>query len=206
MNGTEDSITTCHYFSTTTTHVSSFKSNKYATIRISNIAFLAVLILRMVLLNVTTIITIWKSPSLKKKLSCFVIFLISLVDLIVGCVCIPIVLYFLLAPFADADICIAFIFVSRTTGLTTGLSIVTLCALTTERYLGIVHPYCHRTDVTKERVLTCVLVGVLTVLSIIVASFFTRVKIIKLGGVVGLVLFLAVNIIAYTKIYHVARK
>lgn len=134
---TEDFITTCHYFSKTTTHVSGFKSDEYATIRISNVAFLAVLIFPTVLLNATAIITIRKSPSLKKKLSCFIIFLNSLVNLGVGCVCIPIVVYFLLVPFVDADICTAFIFVSRTSCLTAGLSIVTLSALTMERYLGL---------------------------------------------------------------------
>ena len=41
---TEDFITACHYFSKTTSYVSSFKSNEYETIRISNVAFLAVLI------------------------------------------------------------------------------------------------------------------------------------------------------------------
>ena len=95
MNGTQK---TCHYFSKTTRHVSSFKSDDYEIIRISNIVFVAVLIFPTVLLNATRIITIWKSPSLRKKLSCFVIFLNSWVNQGVGCVCIPILVYFLFVP------------------------------------------------------------------------------------------------------------
>ena len=91
----EDFISTCHCFKETTSHPSIFKSNEYEAIRISNIAFLVVLIFPTVSLNATTIITLWKSPSLKKKLSCFVIFLNSLVDLGVGCACVSIVVYFL---------------------------------------------------------------------------------------------------------------
>ena len=176
MNGTketEDFITTCHYFSKTTTHVSSFKSTKYITIRISNIVFLCLLIFPSVLLNATAAITIWKRPPLKKKLSCFVIFLNSLVDLGVGCIGLPIVVHFLLVSFIDTGICFAIVMASTIACLTSGLSLVTLFVLTMERYLGIVHPFYHRTNLTKKRVFTCVLIGVLTVLSIFGASFLT---------------------------------
>ena len=75
-----------------------------------------------------------------------------------------------------------------------------------ERYLGIVHPFYHRASLTKKLVLTCVLPGVLTVLSILAASFFTRLKRIETAGDVGLKLFLVISTFAYIKIYLVARK
>ena len=108
--------------------------------------------------------------------------------------------------FVDADFCIAFIFAIRTTTLTTGLSLVRLSALTTERYLGIVHPIYHRANVTKKRVLTCVFLGVFVVLLFTVASFLPRFEIIKTGGLVALLLFFVVNTIAYIKMHLVARK
>ena len=34
------------------------------------------------------------------------------------------------------------------------LSVVTLCVLSFERYMGVVHPFLHRTQVTKKRIVT----------------------------------------------------
>ena len=123
-------LSTCYMFNKEIDYVTGFSSEKYEINRISNIAFLAVLMMSTILLNAVAIITIQKTAKLKDKLCYFTIFIQSVVDLGVGCIVIPIINIFLLEPFVNFDACISILLARLTTNLFAGLSIVTLSALT----------------------------------------------------------------------------
>ncbi len=175
----DDFLTVCFLFNKKTDHVITFASNTYEIIRISNVVFLFFLLFPTIFLNAVAIITIQRTPQLRKKVCYFVIFVQSLFDLGVGFIAIPILMYFLLVPFLNVDICIPIILAESTTFLFTGLSIVTLSTLTLERYLGVVHPFFHRIHVTKIGIVIYVVAGALIQLSIIVASIFNQGRIIE---------------------------
>jgi hypothetical protein len=187
-------------------YVTGFSSEKYEINRISNIAFLAVLMISTIVLNAVAIITIQKTAKLKDKLCYFTIFIQSVVDLGVGCIVIPIINIFLLEPFVNFDACISILLARLTTILFAGLSIVTLSALTMERYLGVLHPMFHRTRLTKKGIVIYVLGGTLLLLSLVVISIFTQVETIRYAARLMLGIFLIFVVFAYTRIYLVIRR
>jgi hypothetical protein len=199
-------LTTCYIINKKTDHVTGFSSKKYEINRISNIAFLGVLTVSTILLNAVAIITIQKAPKLKDKLCFFVILIQSVVDLGVGCIVIPTVSVFLLQPFINIhDVCIS-ILLARSTAILPGLSIVTLSALTMERYLSVLHPCFHRTRLKKKGIVIFVVGAALALLSLVAASIFVEGEIIKYISILILATFLIFVVFAYTRIYLVIRK
>ena len=202
----ENFLTTCNFLNKKVDVVSSFKSRKYEINRISNIVFLAVLIIPTVLLNAVAVITIWKTSQLRKKPCYFVILLQSSVDLGVGCVALPISFVALLAPFAtNIDVCAAVTIVRTTSMLLTGLSIVTLSALTVERYIGVLHPYSYKTLVTKRRIVVFVLV-LISLLIIVVLTLSQYVTTKTHIGSGFFAIFLIFTLFSYIRIYLVIRR
>ena len=203
----ENFLTTCNILNKKIDVVSSFKSRKYEINRISNIVFLAVLIIPTVLLNAVAVITIWKTSQLRRKPCYFVILLQSSVDLGVGCVALPIFIAALLAPFTtNIDVCTVLIVSKSATVFPVGLSIVTLSALTVERYIGVLHPYSYKTLVTKRRIVMFVLGGVLVPSSVNAASMLTEYFFIKYIVTGLLAVFLIFTIFARIRIYLVLRR
>ena len=201
----KDHLTSCNVLVQKTVHVSGFESRKYEINRIFNILFLGALILSTVLLNAVAVITIWKRTQLKNKLCYFVILVQSSADLAIGCIAMPILLFYLLVPFFNVDICIAIILARLTLFLLTGLSILTLSALTIERYIGVVHPYCYK-KLTKSQIVKFVLCGFLILLSITGASAFSQHQITKYAAIGGLGIFLIFITFAYVRIYLEMRR
>ena len=199
-------IITCYPQNKKVTRVTGFVSKKYEINRISNIAFLGVLMVSTILLNSVAVITIQKTPQLKKKLCYFVIFIQSIVDLVVGCIVIPIVSVFLLDPFIDGDVCISIFLARSTTFLFTGSSMVTLSAFTLERYLRILHPNFHRTRLTKKAIVTYVIGGVLILLSLLAVSIIRIKNLIKYASIGIPATFVIFVAFAYTRIYLVIRR
>ena len=150
-------------------------------------------------------VTIWKRTQLINKHCYFVIFVQSLVDLAIGFTALPIEFFFLLVPFINVDFCIAVILVRSTAFLLSSMSIVTLSALTIERYIGVVHSYSYE-KVTKSRIVKFVLGGFFILLTITVASFFSQHEIIKYAGIGVLAIFLIFITFAYGRIYLETRR
>ena len=202
----ENVLTTCYFLNEKTVHVTSFESGKYEINRISNAVFLGVLMFPTILLNAVAITTIWKTPQLRKKICYFVILVQSSVDLGVGCIAIPMLTVLSALPFINVDICIVFIFIKPTTILFIGSSIITLTALTMERYLGVVHPFSYKALVTKKRFVKSVLGGVLIMSAFVIASIFNRDKRMKYVTRGTLVMFFVFIVFAYTRIYIEVQK
>ena len=201
----KDHLTSCNNLGKKTVHVSGFESRKYEINRIFNIVFLGVLIVSAMLLNALAVITIWKRTQLRKKLCYFVILVQSSADFAFGCIAMPILLFYLLVPFINVDICIAVILARSALFSLTGLSIVTLSALTIERYIGVVHPYSYK-KLTKSQIVKFVLCGFSMLLSITGASAFSQHQIIKYAAIAGLGIFLIFITFAYVRIYLEMRR
>ncbi len=150
-------------------------------------------------------ITIRKSSQLRSKVCYFVILLQSVVDLGVGVLGIPFFIYYLISPFLHTTNCILIIVALRTTLSTSGLSMITMSAMTIERYIGVLHPYYYETNVTKKRILIYVCASSLVLCSVVAYSFRDRTifRIILTGSISLFLLFAG---FVYTRIYLVIRK
>ena len=106
-----------------------------------------------ILLNSATIFAYWKSAQLRKKMSYFLIMLLSVSDLtvaVVGHLAFVLSLAFTLLGNTNCTISSLH---EILTFATVAMSLGTLLALNIERYLCIVHPLFHRTKMTKRRLL-----------------------------------------------------
>ena len=105
------------------------------------------------ILNSATILAYWKSPQLRNKSSYFLIMLLSVLDLtvaVVGNVFFVLSLAFTLHGNPN---CTAIILHEILTFFIVGLSLSTLLVLNIERYTCILHPFFHRTKMTKLKLL-----------------------------------------------------
>ena len=198
-------FTTCKVTETTYVVLIQFPNEEYERNQIVVLAVHCILLFSTITLNGISIITIRKSSQLRSKVCYFVILLQSVVDLGVGILGIPLFIYYLISPFLDTSNCILIILTYRTTLFTCTLSIVTLSAMTIERYIGVLHPYYYETNVTKKRILIYVCGSGLALFSVFTFSFYDR-RITR-NVIIGLkfAFFLFTGFV-YTRIYLVIRK
>ncbi len=110
-------------------------------------------------LNFVTVLAYWKSSQLQRKMTNFLIFILSLNDFAVGLFVGP--LYVLLLAremtLKTGTTVINYLNLGSLL-LFSGMSFETMIVMNCERYLGIVHPIFHKTKVTKERLLLCLMI------------------------------------------------
>ena len=106
-----------------------------------------------ILLNSVLIIAYWRSPRLRQKNSYFLIMLLSINDFVVGIFGNANLTVNLALTLYGNSKCITYILVDLLAFPTAAMSFMTLFALNVERYLSIVHPIYHRTNVTKSKLL-----------------------------------------------------
>ena len=208
MNDSEKNytfLTTCKAADISVVILRKFPNEKYERYRIAALVANCLLLFSTIALNGISIITIRKSSQLRSKVCYFVILLQPVVDLGVGILGIPLFIYYLLLPFLDTSNCTLIILVYRTTLLTCALSVITLSAMTIERYIGVLHPYHYETNVTRKRISTYVCGGSLIVFSLMACSFRDT-RIFKIGATGTTIAFLLLSGFVYTKIYLVIRK
>jgi hypothetical protein len=104
-------------------------------------------------LNVVVALSIWKSTQLRKKLSYFMIFMLSCNDLVVVIVLHPSAIYrYVLLVRKEVDMhsqqFALFFYISN---ILFGCSLFGVFTMTLERYLGLAYPIFHKTSVTKRR-------------------------------------------------------
>ena len=129
-------------------------SDEYVINQIFVCVVYGLLCILTVLLNGISIFTILKCSQLNEKVSYFIILIQSAVDLITGLIAIPLQMSFVLL--RDIIHVQSELFCRLTATfnyILFPLSFFTLCALSFERYMGVVHPFIHRTQVTKKRIL-----------------------------------------------------
>ncbi len=204
MNGSEAyHKITCHFMGSTNEFSTAFE--KFLISHILAAFVNGIFIIPTVLLNAVSIVTILKSSQLKSKPCYFIILVQSVIDLAVGVLGIPLFLVYLIQGITGTSNCFGTFLARRSTTLPLGVSIITLLAMTMERYIAILHPYAYSTKVTKKRILVCVGSGTVVTFFVIILSLAIPSAILMFAVLLVAVVFLF-TVFAYTKIYLVVRK
>lgn len=149
--------------------------------------------------------TLLRSPQLKNKLCYFLILIQSVVDLGVGCLGMPLTIYYLVTPFMAFQNCTVSNGILKVGFLHTSVSIFTSCATTFERYIGVLHPYKYTTLLTKKRIKTFIFFGVVVSITVVVLSFFFAGVITTFFEFTLPFLIISTGFV-YTRIYLVVRR
>jgi hypothetical protein len=173
--------------------------------RIPVIAFNVILMLSTIFLNLLSVITIRKSSQLKNKVCYFVILVQSVVDFVVGIFGMPLFIVFLAASLLAIRNSLAIVILIHCVFITTALSTVTLSAMTLERYIAVLHPYSHKTHVTKGRILTYVGVFGLIEITTTISAIFTW-SFMQYYLPITILVHFFFTVFTYTRIYFVVRK
>jgi hypothetical protein len=127
----------------------------------------------LILLNGITVLTIWKKEQLRAKVCHFPVLILSMADLAVGFLTLPLFSYLNLAEVYGLLDCTQNFVLSSIAFIPWGLSLAALCALTFERYMGVMYPIAHLRYVTRRMFLIyicCVLLVTVILAPLSVAS------------------------------------
>ena len=153
--------------------IEKFPSSKYEVNQVIACVAMCILMIPVILLNGITVLTIFKRHQLRAKVCHFPVLIQSMADLSVGLLTLPLFSYLYLSEvYGSLDCVLSYIFTTLAF-IPWGLSLAAFCALTFERYMGVLHPVAHRNKVTKKMFLIytgCVLLVTLVIVPLAVAS------------------------------------
>ena len=195
----------CNILGKTHFVITALPSEKLIINYIIAISFNGLLMIPTILLNAVAIITILKSSQLKSKPCFFIILVQSVIDLAVGVLSIPLLIFALASGIGGITNCIAARLAWISTLLPPMLSWVILSAMTLERYIAILHPYAYKTQVTKKRLLIYVGCGGIVPISLFFV-FLHNPRLYHICGAASLILIFVFTAFAYTRIYLVVKK
>ena len=180
--------------------ITGFPTEKSILVHVFALIFVIFLIPTTVSLNGITVFTIQRSRVLKERQSNFTILMQSMVDLANGALIMPLILVHLSSEAAGSPRCII-IYVLKKSGILMFLySLTTLSVMNFERYMGILHPFRHRSQVTNKRLLAYV-VAVCVMQTVIFAFSLTHNQISRSVLLTTTFLFLFTTIFVYWKIF-----
>ena len=182
-----------------------FPSNAHLMGLVMAAAVNSVLVIPTIVLNAVSISAIMKSDRLKSNPCYFLIVIQSLVDLSVGAVGIPLFILFIISPIIGFFDCSVNFLIVQTTFIPSGISIITLSAMTIERYIGVLHPYAYSTQVTRKRIVIYECCGGFLIIMMVGISLPVRFLLTHFSTVL-IILFFLLNIFVYTRIYLVVIK
>ena len=153
--------------------ITNYPSDKYVTNQIITSVAMCAITIPLIFLNGITVLTIWKNDLLRAKVCHFPVLILSMADLSVGLLTLPLFSYLNLSEvYGSLDCTLSFVF-STVAFIPWGLSLAALCALTFERYMSVIYPVTHLNYVTKKLFLTyicCVVLVTLILSPLAVAS------------------------------------
>lgn len=177
-----------------------FPSNGYVVNHIIALAVNVLITISTFFLNAVTVITLWRSRKLREKVSHFLIMVQSSIDLGPGLVSSILYDFLLGSELAESGNCWLHFVVSRTSLFLRLLSMTTLTAMNIDRYMSIVHPIVHRSKVTKNKLLKCIIAAALLTMVIFgISLVYGRALVIFAGAVTAL--FLTVTVYVYMRIF-----
>ena len=174
------------------------------------VAFLLLLIITLLtlFLNLAAILTFLSSNRLRSSVCYFLIFVQSILDLVLGTLTMMLTFWQnFQAVFMLEFNCMLYHVERMVHYVLIGSSVSVLSCMNIERFLGIVYPMHHRTEVTKTRLLAFVLTGcflsllICTISNLIESTSMLR----ELFASVCLLHFIG-TVIVYVKIYFMGRK
>ena len=156
--------------------------------------------------NGVAVATIWNSGKLKERVANFIIWIQSITDLANGVILIPLSTVHFAGDFIGRQLC-ACIYVSRKIRfLLFFYSMTTMSAMCSERYMGVLHPFVHRSKVTKT-ILVKYIIFVCCLQTLLYSiNFLNGVEIERPFFAVNTFLFLALLTFTYTSIFCVRMK
>lgn len=207
MNQTSEDrkfVETCFIKTAEFDFVVAFPSKEYSINFITCCVANVLLTFSTAFLNAVTVVAYWRSSQMKKKTSYFLIMLLSLNDFGVGLLCDSTYSVFLVSQLLGCGNC--FLAASSVTLIFSlcGVSFMTLFVLNLERYLGIIYPIFHRTQVTRGRLLVAVVVLWFVCAMEVLAHFIDE----DVGRIImsfTICLFLLFVMFMYTKIFRISR-
>ena len=138
-------------------------------------------------------------------MSYFLVMMQSFADLAIGFCALPLLSYICLEETKGSANCIRNLFVVRLAALPSHLSLLTLTAMTVDRYIGVLYPLKHRTLVTKKRILLLLCLGTSLVHVVLVLSLFQH-QLQQVFYSASFLVFLFISVSVYTRIYLEIRK
>ena len=155
-------------------------------------------------LNSFVLFTFWKSTKLKKKITYFLIMVLSSTDLGVGLLVHPLYLLKSVSEVRGTPNCLYKIAYQTSMFVFSGLSATALLTLNIERYLSIVHPLFHRNRVTKSKCFAFfTIVGLFPPMTAITRILGLDIWVFT--GVMTVIICLGTGFM-YVSIFHTARK
>ena len=151
-------------------------------------------------LNFITVFAYWRSTRLQRKMSYFLVMLLSLSDVGVGLICNSIFTAILTSHTLGYANCLLSTFWLVAIWIFPNMSLTTLFVLNFERYLGIIHPIFHVSKVTKRGLLTATVTLWLLIVVEVYVLFFEE-KVLRVLVSLKICSFLVVLISFYVKIF-----
>ena len=190
---------TCNVLDEPLIVITHFPATSDAAFHITLTAICVILTFTGICLNACTVLTIWKTPILKEKLSNFIIMMQSTIDLLIATLVIPLFTYLLLSEITGSGICLLFYIQTRIGSLMFMASLTTFSALNYERYMGICHPVYHRCRMKKSHLLNYVVAMFALEILVVSSNIYLKGKVTRY--VMGLlcIAFLAHTIFVYGK-------
>ena len=155
-------------------------------------------------LNTLVVCIFWKTPTLRQKVSYFMIMVLSSIDLCTTIIVHPFYLVNSITEITETSKCFYKMFYQTSAVILSGMSFLTFFVMNIERYLAIAYPFFHKVHITKRRCLlssfllwlACVVTGIAPILNLDIQIFVTVLALIVLVG----------TLYIYIYIYNLARK
>ena len=155
-------------------------------------------------LNTLVVCIFWKTPTLRQKVSYFMIMVLSSIDLCTTIIVHPFYLVNSITEITETSKCLYKMFYQTSAVILSGMSFLTFFVMNIERYLAIAYPFFHKVHITKRRCLlssfllwlVCVVTGIAPIIYLDIQIFVTVLALIVLVG----------TLYIYISIYNLARK
>ena len=203
-NDSTNLFKTCSLLNAKREVIVQYPSQAHLINRISVCVFILLLMIPTVALNGVSVITIWKCPQLKQKISYFLLMMQSVTDLTVGLVSLPALGILGLSTVITGSVhCVGQVLMSRLISLLVLVSTLTLFTMTMERYFGVLHPLRHRTLITKKRILVFYSCGTSLMFAIAISSIIFGNQMLSITISISMTILLFVSAFVYSKIFKV---
>ena len=123
-------------------------------------------------LNCIVLVSLWRSPQLRKKLCYFVILVLSSFDLAVVAINHPIIILTTVFWYMETNSIAIKSTWEVTITLLSGFSMVALLTLNVERFLALTYPFFHQTAVTRQRLLLFIAFFIILVIGFAPLAYF----------------------------------
>ena len=174
-------------------------TSRYKIVHIIMSVICAMLTLTTIYLNACTVITIWRTKTLKAKMSNFTIMIQSSMDLLQGTLVMPLFTFCMASETAGSASCVMVFLSKKIAALMYLFSLTTFSMMNHERYMGVCYPIIHRSKMQKSKLMKYVIaVCGLQMLLLGSTLLYNRIMRILLGLIC--VAFFVHTIFVYSKI------